>query len=1077
LLKHEILGDGVDGTGHSARPVRIVGIGASAGGIEALKTFFGSMPSNTGMAFLVVLHLAPDHDSLLAEILRGVAKMPVVQAEDGMDVQAGRIYVISPATALTVEDNHLVVHGQVEPRRHPFVVDGLFSSLAVALGDKAIGIVLSGTGSDGALGLKAIHDAGGIALAQGPDGSGATYFEGMPNAAIAVGAVDMFLPADQLGERLLRLLAGPPPRDGAPPPDEAPPQEAPAAEMERRRAAICAILRDRLGHDFSGYKQATFFRRVQRRMQLFDLGFDDYIAYLSANPPEVELLFNELLIGVTKFFRDPETFDAVAQTVLPLLFDGRGPDSTVRVWVAGCATGEEAYSLAILLIERLETLPAPPQLQVFATDIDDAAVNLARAGRYPPALVRDITPERLQRFFTLVDGNYVIARQVRDLCTFSTHSVVRDPPFSRINLISCRNLLIYLDTELQAQVIPTFHYALSPGGVLLLGSSETVTRHEELFASLDKTHRIFQRRDANARLPLRAASTPRPLVRLPAPAPPHPAAPPASASGPGAPAWAKRVRDRVLDAFAPPFVVVNGDGQVLQFSAQTRLYLEQGGGAPTRDVLAMARHGLRPELRAALRQARETGCRIDRHPVTLGGDEAGRTVMLTVEPLDHGVERLFLVVFADAAPTHDAQSGVAPDRESPDSRIEALEAEVQDAHQRMRAAMEESDGALEELTSANEELHSVNEELQSANEELETSREEMQSMNEELHTVNAELAAKVDELDRANSDVRNLFEGTRVATNFLDRNLIIRSFTPAVEGIYNLIPSDRGRKLTDIACFVDGTHLAEDVPQVLETLTPLERRVVRRDGAVHYLKRVIPYRTSDDTVDGVLITFIDITSVVEIEKQQLLVDELNHRVRNMLSVVLAMSSQTLRRAKTLEEFETVFVGRIDALAAAYTLVARDNWTEVSLREILELELRPHVRSSNTMMQGPDVSLPPRAALVLGMAAHELATNAVRHGALSVPTGEVAVSWHIETGAADAALVLTWEESGGPAVTPPQKRGFGLTLLERSVTNELEGAVSLSFDAGGLNARLRVPLGRPTPIGGKTGALAWEGPGR
>jgi two-component system CheB/CheR fusion protein len=332
----------------------------------------------------------------------------------------------------------------------------------------------------------------------------------------------------------------------------------------------------------------------------------------------------------------------------------------------------------------------------------------------------------------------------------------------------------------------------------------------------------------------------------------------------------------------------------------------------------------------------------------------------------------------------------------------------------------------------------------------------------------------VDELDRANSDVRNLFESTQVATIFLDRNLIVRSFTPAVVGIYNLIPSDRGRPLTDILCYVDSTNLREDVARVLETLTPLETRVAQHDGSVHYLKRVRPYRTSDDTVDGVLITFLDITSVVEIEKRQLLVDELNHRVRNMLAVVVAMSSQTLRRAKTLEEFEEVFVGRIDALAAAYTLVARENWSKVSLREVLDAELRPHVRSSNTTMQGPEVSLPPRVALVLGIAVHELATNAVRHGALSVPSGEVSVSWHIETGAASTSLVLEWHESGGPVVAPPSRRGFGLSLLERSVSLELGGTAKVTFGPDGLQARFSIPLGPGSTVGGRMVAPAWEG---
>jgi two-component system CheB/CheR fusion protein len=1036
----------------------VIGIGASAGGVEALKTFFGNMPADSGMAFLVVLHLSPDRDSLLAEILGHSTKMPVLQAADGMDVTGDHVYVIAPGTVLTYADGRLGVRGAAVPQRQLNPVDSLFSSLAVALGGKAVGIVLSGTGHDGALGLKAIRDGGGISMAQGRDGA-AAYFDGMPNAAIAIGAVDMFLPVAAMPERLLSLLACPPP-----PADDLPPA-GPVPDMEKYRAAICTALRNEVGHDFSGYKSATLFRRVQRRMQLFGLGIEEYVHYLATDQQEVALLFNELLIGVTKFFRDPAAFDTVAQLVMPLLFEGRGADSTVRVWVPGCATGEEAYSLAILLIEHMATLKVAPRLQVFATDIDEAAIALARAGRYPAALLQDVAPGRLQRFFTAVEGHYVIAKQVRDVCTFSTHSVIRDPPFSRLNLISCRNLLIYLDSELQAQVIPAFHYALAPGGILLLGSSETVTRHDELFEPLDKTHRIFRRRDVATpgpphNGPWRSANRPR---AVPAPSSPAPATP----------SWSRRAQDRVLQGFAPPFVVVNGDGQAQQFSARTGQYLEPAAGVPSRDLLTMARPGLRPELRAALRQARETGRRVDRHRVSLAGDEAGRTVTLTVEPLGNEGERLFLVVFTEAAPVHGAAAGEPASHGQRDGDVEVLEAELSDAHQRMQTAMEESEAALEELTSANEELHSVNEELQSANEELETSREEMQSMNEELHTVNAQLAGKVDELDRANSDLRNLFESTQVATIILDEHLRVRSFTPAVTGIYNLIQSDRGRLLTDIVCHVDGTDLKVDIAHVLETLTPLEKRLVRHDGSAHYLKRVRPYRTSNDAVDGVVITFLDITSVVEIEKQQLLLDELNHRVRNMLAVVVAMASQTLRRATTLEEFSEIFTGRIDALAAAYTLVARDNWSVVSLREILEVELRPHARSSNTTLQGPQVSLPPRVALVLGLAVHELATNAVRHGALSVPSGEVTVSWSIEIGAAGTDLVLDWRESGGPEVVPPRRRGFGLSLLERSVSHELRGTASVTFAPDGLQARFSVPLGLAGSPAGKMVATAWE----
>ena len=648
---------------------------------------------------------------------------------------------------------------------------------------------------------------------------------------------------------------------------------------------ICLILRNQIGHDFSGYKQATFIRRVQRRMQFLGLDVSSYVQRLRADPNEVVLLLQDLLIRVTSFFRDAAAFQAIERSVIPRLFAGKNSDDTVRVWVSGCATGEEAYSLAILLCEHMRTLTAPPRVQVLATDIDEMAIAVARTGRYPALLLKDVSQERLARFFTSADGIFRIRQEVRELCTFSLHSVIRDPPFSRIDLISCRNLLIYLDTELQARVIPAFHYALVPDGFLLLGGSEMVTRHGELFTLFDKEHRIFQRRDIPgpslqvSQLAVSGRHAPG-LI------------PPRRDAVTGWSSIAHSAEERILEHHAPAFVVVNEEGEVLHFSRRTGKYLEPAPGMPTRDLVSMAGRGLRLELRAALRKALATGQVVGRTRIDMDVDGGSHPIALTIEPLQaRDGDRLFMVVFSEAGSVQPLEPEEAAARDAQDSHTDHLERELNDTREQLQSTAEEYETALEELKSANEEL-------QSSNEELETSREEIQSINEELQTSNAQLTAKVDELDRANSDLRNLFESTQVATIFLDRFMIVRSFTPAMAGIYNLIPSDRGRPLSDIVSQIDYTDLRVDVHRVLDTLEPFERRTARRDNSAHYLMRILPYRTADNEVDGALITFTDVTGMVQAEQhQRTMVDELNHRVRNMLTVVLSIATQTMRQSR------------------------------------------------------------------------------------------------------------------------------------------------------------------------------------
>ncbi len=1019
--------------------MQVVAIGASAGGIEAFRHFFEAMPADSGMGFVVVLHLSADRKSQLAEILSRWTPMPVSEAAEGDRVAPNQVHVIPPGHVATLQGGRLHLR-PLAPNvpREATPIDEFFDSLATDLGEDAIGIVLSGTGHDGALGLKAIKARGGMTLAQGTDGT-APQHDGMPESAIATGAVDLIVPVQDMPRVLLAAQAA----RNAPAP-------ASALETDTARLGICEILRARVGHDFSQYKDKTFLRRVQRRMQVLGIAdLNTYVARLEDDRGEAVLLFRDLLIGVTTFFRDAGAFEAVQRVVIPRLFDGKGARDYVRVWVPGCATGEEAYSLAMLLREHMDGLIDGPKVQVFATDIDEPAIATARAGRYPATLLDGLSAERRERFFTRHENSYVVTKEVRDLCTFSAHSLVRDPPFSRMNLVSCRNLLIYLDTDLQSTVIPSFHYSLLPGGVLLLGSAETVARHEGLFSPLEKEHRIFVRRDG-----------PSPPIRVPSRLP-------ANGFAPAGPQEAKEARtdwarslavanSRVLERFASPFVVVTEDGSVVHYSSHAGDMLQPALGPPSRSVFDMARRGLRNGLRVALRAAVETG-RTAEQAVQLETDGGLGTVTLIVEPLPgQEPDRPYLVVFrGDGARARTLQAGTETE-----GLASELDRELRDTREQLQSLNEEHETALEELRSSNEELHSVNEELQSSNEELETSKEEIQSVNEELHTVNAQLSTKVDELDRANSDLRNLFESTRVATVFLDQHLVIRAFTPEVAGIYNLIPSDRGRPLTDIVSRLDYDGLRDDVLQVLHTLEPLERRVSRPDGTAHYLLRVLPYRTPDSKVDGSLVTFVDVTRIVQAEQhQRLLVDELNHRVKNMLAVVISLATQTLRRAGTLEEFSGAFLGRVHALTAAYALLSRESWSSVSLQEVVTEELRPFMAGdrTNITIAGPTVPLDPRGALALGMAIHELATNAAKYGALSVSEGDVSVTWAVERDGDQDHLVLDWVEQNGPPVVAPAKQGFGTVLIERGLAHDLSGEAKIAFLPDGVRASVRAPL--------------------
>jgi two-component system, chemotaxis family, CheB/CheR fusion protein len=1023
----------------------IVGVGASAGGVEALEQLFKAMPPAPGMAFVVVTHLAPKRESMLPEILARDTRMPVLIAEHDLPIERDHIYVAPADTVLDLEKGRLRLRTLVDGReRTP--IDSFFAGLAEDQSEYAIGIVLSGAGSDGTLGIKAIKEHGGLTLAQGADHSGPRY-SGMPDSAIASGLVDLAIPVEQMPTQLVDyvrsfdILGKEVDKD---------------QQADATRKSIYTILLDQTGHDFSGYKTRTFYRRIERRMQVRQVRtLEAYVDLLRNDADEINTLFRDLLIGVTNFFRDSKAFEALEKLVMPRLFESRGASDMIRVWVPGCATGEEVYSIAIMLREQVEQARSRVKIQLFATDIDEAALAVARNGRYPDSLLQGVSKERLERFFMPEGTSFVVNKQIRDLCVFSSHSVVRDPPFSRMDLISCRNLLIYLNSEVQNHVLPIFHYALRPNGFLFLGTSENITQHGDLFAPLDKKSRIFQRRQDGAR-----------VVLLPTLFRPQgiPASGTAEARRPVERSLRQSIEARVLETFAPAHVVVTREGDIVNYSAGTGQYLEAPPGRPSRALIAMARRGLRLPLRSALQEAIESGRSAVRDGLPVDADNENDLVKITVEPLPDGDnEALYLVVFTELRAPVAADEPPAKRRKlrARDPNIEQIEHELRETRERLQSMVEEYETAIEELKSSNEEMVSVNEELQSTNEELETSKEELQSVNEELQTVNHELTVKIDELDRANSDLRNLYESTEIATIFLDRNLIIRSFTPAVTRIFSLLPGDRGRPLTDISHHLDYAGLANDIQQAFGAGQPLERRVERRDGTAHYLVHVLPYRTGTGKVEGAVLTFVDATSLARAEEQQrLLVAELNHRVKNMLTVIVSIATQTLKGADRAESFGKDFLDRLHAMGRSYELMSRDQWSAVPFAEVVREELDPYRtdRNNRIVTDGPAVSLTAKLALSLGMILHELATNAVKHGSLSAASGSLEVSWSVETRSGDhTSLVVDWIERGGPAVKSSPPRGFGLNLIEREVGHGLGGKVHIDFEEGGLRANLRVPL--------------------
>ncbi len=805
----------------------IVGIGASAGGLEAYKAFLERMPADSGMAFVLVQHLDPHHKSMLVELLGRQTAMPVVEARDRAPVAANHVYVIPPDATLTVAGGVLRVTRPAPVREHRRPIDTFFTSLAEDQGENAVCIVLSGTGSDGTLGLRAVKEHGGLTLAQAQ--LDATAMSGMPHSAAATGLVDYILPVHDMPAALLDYrrhlgkVAGHKGADGT------------RRDTGHHLAAIFALLRSNTGHDFSRYKSSTLMRRIQRRMQVLRIDtVPAFVARLRQEPRQVELLFREFLIGVTQFFRHPQALDAVQREVLPWLLKSKGADDQLRIWIPGCATGEEVYSIAILVREAMERQGAMPKVQIFGTDIDDAAIAVARAARYRKGLA-GLSSERLERWFAEDGEGYCPIKVVREMCVFSVHSTVKDPPFSRLDLISCRNLLIYMEADLQDRMMRTFHYALRPGGYLCLGPSENLTRNARLFAPVDKKHRIFTRMESVG-----------PTPDFPVVVPP--------AALPGLPETRKSVHQqdridhgvqRIMEKHSPSYVVIDRQHEILRFSGgEIGRYLEPSPGKASLNLLAIVRKSLRPALRAAARKAYGTGKPVTTDPLTIRTDGGSRTIKVIVEPMTEGETRsdLCVVAFQDARAAPPATDGPKRSVRTAESGLSALEHELQTVKAQLQATIDELESANEEMKSSNEEYQSVNEELQSSNEELETAKEEMQSVNEELETVNAEMNNKNELLAQTNSDLRNLLESTRIATIFLDANLRVKSFTPGMKDLFHLREGDRGRPLTEIMTRFDYPDLRRDVAKVLRELGIIEREVQVVENKAFYMMRLRPYR-------------------------------------------------------------------------------------------------------------------------------------------------------------------------------------------------------------------------------------------
>ncbi len=838
----------------------IVAMGASAGGLEAFSEFFRQMPTDSGLAFVLVQHLDPNHESIMPELLTKETKMEVRQVQDEMELEPNHIYVIPPNATMRIEDGILRLAKPIEPRGRRMAIDTFFQSLAEDCGHRAICIVLSGTGSDGTQGLRAIKERGGLAIAQSAESA---RYDSMPRSAINTRLVDCVVSITEMPGLVLDYAKHLQEHPGEPV-DSAECEEHHQKDGDELRRIFHALLR-RTGHDFSSYKKGTLMRRIQRRMRVVQVDtLSDYADRLLAESAEAEELFNDLLISVTQFFRERPAFDTLERLVLPLIFAGHDIDSHVRIWVPGCATGEEAYTIAMLAAEQMQKMESPPKVQIFASDIDEHALETARAGKYPETIEAQVPPEYLRKYFTFEGNSYAVVKELREMCLFSVHNLIKDPPFSSLDLISCRNLLIYFESDLQKRLARLFHYALRPGGYLMLGPSENVASAPDLFRPVEQRHRVFQTKPTAIRVPVSFPLTRGENDEL------QQALEPEGLRITREQATMRSLERVLLESFAPASVVINESAEIAYIIGRCGKFLEPGVGAPSNKLVEMAREGLRLPLRTAIFRAVKSREEIVHDRLKMEADGVERSVRLTVRPLRElsGEHDLFIVIFQELHDPGQAVQDMVAQASGDDTFARQLESELRHTREHLQATIEELETSNEELKSSNEELLSMNEELQSSNEEMQTSKEELQSVNEELETVNTELHKKIEELDRANSDLQNLFQSTQIATIFLDNELRIQRFTPAATQVFRIQATDIGREIQDFAPRFGGVDVASEVEEVLRTLMPRGRQVQTADEHRFFAMRITPYRTTANVIAGVVITFVDITDLTRAQRER-----------------------------------------------------------------------------------------------------------------------------------------------------------------------------------------------------------------
>jgi len=843
--------------------LRIVGVGASAGGLEAIEQLLEQTRAGNGLVFVIIQHLDPTHKGIMPELLQRMTPLKVTQVKDRMTVKPDTVYVIPPNKDMSILHGVLHLFEPTTPRGLRLPIDFFLRSLAMDQREHSVGIILSGMGTDGTLGIKAIKEKGGVVLVQDP---ATAKYESMPRSAIETGMADYVAPAQELCGKLVDLLQMPyPPHVKG---EELILEDKTLSALEK----IIILLRAHTGQDFSQYKKSTLYRRIERRMSIHKIDkIAHYARFVQENPMELGLLFKELLIGVTNFLRDAPAWEHLKDVDLPELIRGKSKGGTLRAWVPGCSTGEDAYSLAMMFKEAMDRMNAKGQynLQIFATDLDRDAIDKARQGVYPSNIVADVSLPRLERFFVKEGrGHYRVGKDIREMVVLAIQNLIMDPPFTKLDILVCRNLMIYLVPEIQKKLLPLFHYSLNPGGILFLGSAETIGAYSDLFKPLERKWRIYQRKETLARVELQDF----PSSVSVAPVVTHEEV----ENHKMAPNLQTLMDQLILQRFSPPTVLINYKGDILYISGRTGKYLEPAAGKVNWNIYAMAREGLRHELiRACQKVARQKG-RITINGLKVGINGGQQIVDLTVQALEEpkALQGTVAVIFQDvAAPAGRKASAHAAGRSLTRADIAEMEQENEILREELQNTREEMQTSQEELKATNEELQSANEELQSTNEELTTSKEEMQSLNEELQTVNAELQSKVEELSQSNNDMKNLLNSTDIATVFLDKAMILKRFTTQTTRIIKLMPRDIGRPITDIVSDLIYNEMPDDIQQVLQTLVFVEKQIATRDGR-WFEARVMPYRTLEDKIEGVVITFTDITKSKVLEQELRLAHEL-----------------------------------------------------------------------------------------------------------------------------------------------------------------------------------------------------------